>query len=369
MVYISTGISRNNDGGSMFTARGFVFYMNILSACVFLGLSGWLMWTAPKNSAFQTWSESVVLGGNLNMSDSIEATNKSLATLCGRHNEPRMTLPSISFTLNSTVLRGSVFCTSTKNTYDSVVLMVLILLISCAFHVWRAAFYEPQEATVEIEHYGSVQQQLCPGLSYYIARPDFARWLEYTITSPMQIIVVCGTVYIRNSEQIALISTLQGALTLGGWTIELFIYHLQIAARESGKFSAPFNAIFAKMATVFAAAIYTHYVVWSIIMAVYDKHGQNLQQCDLGLEAFPSILGDIITLQYVLFSAFGAVPLLQILWVLIAPTEEAQHMWLMAGVLYATLSITSKSVLAIMYVKLISDDNCIDTRSGRACLY
>jgi len=353
----------------MVTARGFVFYMNTLSACVFLGLSGWLMWTAPKNSAFQTWSESVVLGGNQNMSDSIAATNKSLTTLCSQHDEPRMALPSISFALNSTTLHGSVFCTSTKNTYDSVVLMVLVLLLSCGFHVWRAAFYEPLEETVEIEHYGSVQQQLCPGLSYYIARPDFARWLEYTITSPMQIIVVCGTVYMRNSEQIALISTLQGALTLCGWTIELFIYHLQIAAHESGKFSTPFNAIFAKMATVFAAAIYTHHVIWSIIMAVYEKHEQNLQQCNLGLGAFPSIVGDIITLQYILFSAFGAVPLLQVLSVLIAQTEESQHIWLMASVLYATLSITSKSLLAIMYVKLISDGNCVDTTSGRACLY
>jgi hypothetical protein len=47
-----------------------------------------------------------------------------------------------------------------------------------------------------------------------------------------------------------------------------------------------------------------------------------------------------------------------------APTAETQHIWLMA-----ILSITSKSLLAIMYVKLISDSNCIDTTSGRACLY
>jgi len=142
-----------------------------------------------------------------------------------------------------------------------------------------------------------------------------------------------------------------------------------IAARESGKFSAPFNTIFTKMSTVFAASIYPHHVIWSIIMAVYKKHEQNLQQCDLSLGAFQSIVGDIITLQYILFSAFGAVPLLQVLSVLIAPTEETQHIWLMASVLYATLSITSKSLLALMYVKLISNGNCVDTKSGRACLY
>jgi len=348
--------------------------MNIVSACIFLGLSGWLMWTAPENSVFQTWSESVVIGGNQKMSDTIKQTNTSLITLCGQQSEmlndkPRMALPSVSFSLNSTTIQGTVFCTSTKTTYDSAVLMAMVLLISCGFHVWRAAFHEPPADDTTAQHYSNVPQQFCPGLSYYISSPDFARWLEYTVTSPLQIIVVCGTVYMRNSEQIVLISTLQGALTLCGWTIELFIYHLQIAVLESGKFSTAFNAIFAKMATIFAAAIYMHYVIWSTILAVYEKHEQNLQRCDLGLGAFPNIVGDILMLQYFLFSAFGAVPVLQILGVLLSPTEQPHHIWLMASILYAILSITSKSMLAIMYVKLISDGNCLDTNRGIACLY
>jgi len=358
----------------MFKSSVLIFCMNILSACIFLGISAWLLIETPGNSVFETWSESVVIGGNANVSDNIAALNSSLTSLCtsngtSQHTAPRMSLPPVFFSLNATAMRGSVFCTSTDATYDSVVLMGLVLCISCAFHVWRAAFWELPAENIESAHYSNLHQQGAPGLSYYIECPDFARWLEYTITSPMQIIVICGTVYMRNSEQITLISTLQGALTLCGWTVELFIFHLQIAAREGGKFSAAFNAVFAKLATVFAAAVYMHYVIWSILLAIYQKHEHNLLYCDLGLKSFPNIIGDIITLQFVLFTAFGAVPLLQAGSVVLLPAEKTQHIWVLAAVLYAILSIVSKCSLAFLYVKLIVDGNCIDTNSGRACLY
>ena len=358
----------------MFTASVLIFCVNILSACIFLGLSVWLLIETPGNSVFETWSESVVIGGNANVSNTIAALNSSLTSLCtgaptSPHNKTRMSLPPVVFSLNATAMSGSVFCTSTDTTYDSVVLIGVVLCVSCGFHVWRAAFWEPPAENIESAHYSSVQEQGAPGLSYYIECPDFARWLEYTITAPLQIIVICGTVYMRNSEQITLISTLQGALTLCGWTIELFIWHLQIAAREGGKYSAAFDAVLTKLATVFAAAVYMHYVIWSILLGTYQKHKHNLLYCDLGLKTFPSIIEDLITLQFVLFTAFGVVPLLQTASVLVLPAEQTQHIWVLAAVLYAILSVVSKCSLALMFVKLIVDGNCIDTNSGQACLY
>jgi len=358
----------------MFKSSVLIFCMNILSACIFLGLSVWLLIETPGNSVFETWSESVVIGGNANVSNTIAALNSSLTSLCtgaptSQHSKPRMSLPPVFFSLNDTAMKGSVFCTSTDTTYDSVVLMGLVLCISCGFHMWRAAFWEPPAENIEGAHYSSVQEQGAPGLLYNIECPDFARWLEYTITAPLQIIVVCGTVYMRNSEQITLISTLQGALTLCGWTIELFIWHLQIASHKGGKFSAAFNAVLAKLAAVFAAAAYMHYVIWSMLLAIYQKHKHNLLYCDLGLKTFPTVIQDIITLQFVLFTAFGVVPLLQTGSVLLLPAKQTQHIWLLAAVLYAILSVVSKCSLALMFVKLIVDGNCIDTNSGHACLY
>ena len=44
-------------------------------------------------------------------------------------------------------------------------------------------------------------------------------------------------------------------------------------------------------------------------------------------------------------------------------------MWDYASLTYDTLSIVSKGLLALMFVKLITNNNCIDTYDGQACLY
>jgi len=359
-------------------AGGVIFYTNVTSSCVFLGLAGWLFCSAPTSSVFSTWLDKVVLSNNQTMTNSIATLNESLAGFCSKssvpaaHTAPRLSIPPLVFSLNDSRIDGTVFATRTNTTYDSIFLLAMVIFISLGFQICRLAFlvddhlidqpissgYSPCEA---------LQRRCC--LADYTDKPDFARWIEYALTAPLQIIIICSTVYIRNAQQLSLISALQGALTLCGWTVEMLISHLEISVNESGRFSQAFNAILAKFSVIFLAAVYMHYVIWSTILSFYYSHEANLRECDCGIEKLPPLLRDIVLLQCVLFSCFGIVPLVQVAYILIAHPDHMWRTWFCAALVYSALSIASKGLLALIFVKLITDGNCVDTQSGQVCLY
>ena len=173
----------------------------------------------------------------------------------------------------------------------------------------------------------------------------------------------------RNEQQLLLISALQGALTFCGWTIEMCIFHLQITAYQRGKWSQTFLDMMAKVTTVLLAAVYVHYVIWSVILSSYSAHEDNMRRCDYGIDKIPTILKSIVVLQCVLFSVFGCVPLFQIAVIVLLPTRSTGFIWDAAAVAYSLLSVGSKGLLALMFVKLLTDGNCINTVDGSACLY
>jgi len=198
---------------------------------------------------------------------------------------------------------------------------------------------------------------------------DFSRWLEYTVTSPLQIIVICGTVYMRNAPQLLLISSLQGALTLCGWTLEMLVCYLQITARGGRRMSAEFLGVLAKVVVVFAGAAYMHSVIWVVIFSAFHAHEANMGACDYGIQSLPPIIGNIVVVQCVCFSLFAVPLVLQTVAIVANPEFCADSMWDYASLTYDTLSIISKGLLALMFVKLITDNNCIDTYDGQACLH
>jgi hypothetical protein len=203
----------------------------------------------------------------------------------------------------------------------------------------------------------------------YIDKPDFARWLEYTLTSPLQIIVIGSTVYMRNAEQLLLISTLQGALTLCGWTLETLVYHLQITAMEAGKGSLDFLRVLSRLTAVFAGAVYVHCVIWVTIFAALRAHEENLVSCDYGIAKLPAIIKRIVVVQCVCFSLFAVPLVVQVAAVLLTARVSLHAPWEYASFSYGILSLASKGLLAVMFVKLLTDNNCIDTRDGQtACL-
>jgi len=198
--------------------------------------------------------------------------------------------------------------------------------------------------------------------------PDFLRWVEYTLSSPPMIVIICGILYIRNITEITLLCTLQGALALSGWTIEQLISVIEFEKYyfSNGYISINIYPNLYKLAVVFGAAVVMHCVVWLNLLTRYFTYEENFQVCALGLSGLPPIVGQIVVVQCVLFSLFGCVPLAQILYITFA--TQTSTSFGVAGLVYSILSLVSKSVLTFMFVKLITDGNCVQTTHGHACL-
>jgi len=185
----------------------------------------------------------------------------------------------------------------------------------------------------------------------------------------MQIIIIASTVYIRNVHHLSVLSTIQGTLTLSGWTVKICISNLQNAVTNSGKLSRDFANALMKLAAIFLASTYVHNVIWFSILESYLVHEYNTGNCDLGIKKIPEIIHTIVILQCVLFSVFGGIPLLQIGVVLIVNPSKTNFIWDAAAIAYSTLSVASTGLLALMFVKLLTGGNCLDNYSGKACLY
>ena len=171
--------------------------------------------------------------------------------------------------------------------------------------------------------------------------------------------VICVTVYARNISDITQFAFLQATLTLTGWTIEILIPNLEIAKHYSdcNSHTHNFYQILLQVVVVVFSAVIFHIVIWTNIITKYYSHEKNIKMCDFGLTELPGILGNIVVLQCILFSLFRLIPLLQVLYILYS--KKKCNKFACAGLAYGVLSVLSKGLLAIMFVKLLTDDSCI----------
>jgi len=337
----------------------YTLLLNSVACCTFGALLIFLYVADAENTTFSTWHENIVLGTSANLNATIHHVNTTLIQLCAakNHGIPRMSMPRVGFSLNSTRLSGTVFTAASDTVIDSKSLLALVIVVSFIFHAWRV-----------LVHRAVVQGDDVPRPDE--SGPDFLRWVEYTLSSPPMIIIICGTLYIRSITEITLLCTLQGALALSGWTIEQLISAVEF---EKYQFSNSHRGIthniyanLGKLAVVFGAAVIMHCVIWFELLTRYLTHEENFQVCALGLAGLPPILGQIVVVECVLFSLFACVPLVQILYIIfVAQTSSSFGV---AGLVYSILSLVSKSVLTFLFVKLITDDSCVYTNYGQACM-
>jgi len=338
--------------------RRAITVLNAVASLIFGILVVYLYAIQTGRSTFTTWTENVVLGASSSMSTAISETNTTLLDICKKngHNSTQLAMPLVSFSLNDTTYVGSVFATKNDFTIDNKILMGLVLIISLAFHTWRAF----KCGAGECDH--TVIETL--------EGPDFVRWVEYTLTSPLQIIVICSTVYIRNISDITQLSALQGALTLSGWTLEVLISSLQHSKScmldgHDGH-CHDFRENLQTFVVTFIYATLSHVIIWWNIFNRYFAHEQNISSCVFGIIQIPSIIRSIVIMQCVLFSLFGCIPLLQVVYITCSVRND--NTFLFAAFAYAVLSVTSKGLLAIMFIKLVTDGNCVYTNDGKVCL-
>lgn len=84
--------------------------------------------------------------------------------------------------------------------------LIAVFLLSCAFQVYFAwnAWYDETDA--------------------FFSEPYMERWLEYALTSPLQIVLVAGLLMIRDVYTLTLLLVAQAACVLLGFGVECARY-------------------------------------------------------------------------------------------------------------------------------------------------
>ena len=194
--------------------------------------------------------------------------------------------------------------------------------------------------------------------------PDFWRWVEYALTSPLQIIIIAGSFYLRETLLIALMAALQGALVISGYAIEMEIQALhteKIALWQSQAPRKPFrskNAFLIQIKLVFLllCAYLCHAIIWAILIIKFRSSEQALIDCQ-NPSVMPPWIIIIIVLECALFSMFGIVLTVQALKAMFITqiTPEYTHLqWANVSTWYTVLSLSAKLILEWGFIQLLA---------------
>lgn len=178
--------------------------------------------------------------------------------------------------------------------------------------------------------------------------PQFLRWLEYAITSPMQLAVIVGTFYISEYDVIILITTLQVGLIMMGYLIELMIdQHIQ--SKQLNKISQ------LRLFLIYLFACMFHVVIWWCIIDRFHRQVDTYNDCKekTKTSGMPGAVYAIVYGECFLFSLFGVVQGWQLISLATEPFTlhySVEQMWVTVCWCYSILSVTAKTFLGITFL-------------------
>jgi len=150
---------------------------------------------------------------------------------------------------------------------------------------------------------------------YVNTAPDFGRWVEYTLTAPLQVVLVALSVWARDGATLGALATAQGAMMLAGVVTEDCLqtiyetnYQCDGTGRQTRTSRAPevaqrrVRAV--HIATItFLIAWASYALIWYVIVTQYQSQQSYTGKCD-ACHAFavtcPDITAQQITLAYLL---------------------------------------------------------------------
>ena len=218
-------------------------------------------------------------------------------------------------------------------------------------------------------------------------QPCLFRWIEYAVTSPLQVALVASCVLVRDVQTIGLLVAAQTACVLLGFAVEyahasgelddpLEIAHLARKTNSPTLAAGPLALELrvgtcvcgprpdsARMCTherraarawdvSFVSAAGLHVAVWSVL--VWQLAGvEAASACDAGgREEWKGALRLVVAGQCALFSCFGLVPLAQrgLLWTNDVGVEATL---VYGSVAYAVLGVVAKGMLGASYVAFV----------------
>lgn len=323
----------------------------VLSWCAF-----WfaVIWSIIRSKPFQKvelWDANLLISHNASFisglnkfSDTVQdfcpKSDRNLAVMTRKYNETEYTGTVIFH--KGTAASGPLFTHMMPW-----VCLYFILFISFCFQILRARQFN----------------------GYNPKKPDFWRWVEYALTSPLQIFLVAYSVTIVDRVSIFNLMGLQAALVLIGFMNEKHINKMWKVYEQSRQGNT----------NLYAATILPKYIIsgvrlfflmlmawiffiiiWSSIITRFDTQVDNGKDC-LFQDKMPDAVVYLVWSQAFLFGTFGLVQTGQFGYTLYKLrnfegdiTQTREDMWFTVTWCYSFLSVTSKTVLEGLFIAVVS---------------
>jgi hypothetical protein len=267
---------------------------------------------------------------------------------------------------------GFIAAVNAHVTYEYKYILLLIFGISFCFQLFRVyTIYKKHDSKL-----------------YTPDGPDFSRWLEYMLTTPFQILIICSTVAISDNAALYNLMFLQGMLVLVGFLSELLIEQVY----DHPQYDYVVDSYMLQLAVVFCAEWIVFGSIWKTIIDRYYRNNRLIQYCGTqensgfscsdqpneknchGFDicewqnvtktcdnnnSIPSTIDLVIFGQFILFLAFGIVHTTQIFFavyncIMGYPNNRTRN-WLFYSFSYSILSIVAKTILFCGVIVLLGE--------------
>ena len=217
--------------------------------------------------------------------------------------------------------------------------------------------------------------------------PDYGRWLEYLVTSPLQVVLVAIAFGFSDRDQLLSWAGVQAALVILGYSIEKQIKKVYIRRIVAGKLDTKkkelrkFYNIFVnfeirdvRLFVYLALTWFLHFSIWGIPIinsvgigsryALQEDHNESCEQ-DTEFKIPDFVLG-LYWSQFLCFSLFGVVCTVQVFQAFNQPLNTTEttkdgvkksfaykQRWGWYSLAYAILSVTCKTLLEVFFIGFI----------------
>lgn len=316
------------------------------------------------------WESNMVFSTSPNLTAATAGVGNMLFDTCAtsrgmiRNNSGPYTLFQLQQKWRNDTFSGTSIAVDTGRIYKPWVMLHWILLCSFLFQGARCwAFTEHDDARPDV-------------LFQYVpsSGPDFWRWVEYALTAPLQIIIILGSFYMRETVLLATMAGLQGALMLLGYAIELELH--TVCMLKLAVWHEPYSVKVGTSAACFVAqcrvvflllcAYVCHAIIWAVLIAKFQMQSEAITDCQNPSQMPPEIL-IIIAVECILFSLFGVVLTLQAGHILLPRHLDAvtvQVLWTSVSGWYSILSVSAKLVLEWGFITLLASNDARDARDS-----
>lgn len=228
--------------------------------------------------------------------------------------------------------------------YHAFYLLLFIFIISLCCQLYRTICYTEYEPEDTENIFGNYTPS---------SGPQLMRWMEYALTTPMEIVLIASSVFISDFTILLLLALLQTSLMLLGYLIECIIDRMENSDQKKQTRRAIVDTYVACI--IFFVACVFHAVIWSVVFSRFYQQADFYANCPVGSDPMhppkiPDIVPVIIWTQFVMFTLFGIV---QLIHLYLAMYTYYPPIWEPVALAYSILSVTSKTLLGVFFIAYV----------------